>query len=160
PSWRYQSAMVGATPVTQCLQQVRFDYARPWDQRSVGSTFTTWWKDVGALIDAGRTDEAQTLLDRMVPWDNYEYARVALRRADIARANGDRRGELRWLNDAWMLRDDLEPKGLGGVLNEIFGLQVHLGLVGEALSTYRLLEKEFPSVITGPERKVAEQLVA
>ncbi len=156
--WTYAPARFDDQPIQQCgwATNLRFDLD---DVHAARTEFVQMWRTIVALIDAGRLKEATAQIDAITPWNNYEYARLALLRAHSARANRDPRTELEALGVALDWSGKLEPELVTNALRRSFVLQLQLGQLAAAQTTYVHLRDHYAQSWTESERKAGDHLV-
>ena len=157
-SWKYQPARSNDEPIQQCgwAVNLRFDLGTP---QGAKPAFIASWKTIIALIDAGHLSEASSQIDAITPWNNYEYARLMLLQAYLARAQHDARAELRALTHAVDWSEKLEPELLTNSLRRSFILNLQLGQLAAAETYFKQLRDKYAQSWTEAERRAGEHLV-
>jgi TonB family protein len=156
-TWRYEPAVLDGRAVDQCFNSVMLAFSLDPIVQGARPSFVRNWKRVGTLIDEGRLEEAEAALSAIEPWNNYESARVLLRRADIERARGRTDHEAMALAVALRLPQYLEEDAARAVRLRLFHLHVAAGQFAAALAQYDSLADD-ADALNESERRVGEAL--
>lgn len=100
--WRYQPAVEDGEPVQQCNQSVRLDYSLGGEeQRGASRRFVASYKEISALIEAGKLGEAQERLSKLrnkTKWNLYEDAWFWNLSSQYYRVTNDKANQLKSVN--------------------------------------------------------------
>jgi TonB family protein len=156
--WKYEPARFADAPIRQCGREVMFSFELdgPVGARQI---YLQRWKAIAELITQNRLDEASAKIEALDVWNNYEEARLTILRSFVARARGDANDELNDVTTALIWRDKLEPELVAALLHRSLVLNVQLGQMAAALTSYTTLRDEHADALTEEERRAGDRLV-
>jgi hypothetical protein len=156
---KYTPATFGGTPITSCdLQFVVFQH--PDTDHGARPEFVAAWTQAEGEIKAKHYDQALVTLDAIKGWNIEEGIRVAILRAEIARAEHQDALQLRWLENLLNGPAQLPPAMAQEVVQRVFSLELRAQQYAAALATYRQLQKMADLELTSAEKKAGAVLEA
>ena len=90
--WQYEPALVNGVPTWQSRNEVYISFALEGDNKGARRSFIRKFKKIGQLIDNGKIDEAEAVVDELHGSDKlslYELTKLWAQRVRIEAARGD-----------------------------------------------------------------------
>ncbi len=156
---KYQPATLDGTAIDSCDGQVPMRFQAEGADQGPRPEFLLAAGTAQELVKEGKVADASLLIDTLAPRNPNEALRLAILRADAARAQGDMESELRWLNSVLESPDNVAEL-TATLRRKVFVLQVQLQQYGAALANFEALHALDGAKMSEPELKAGEQLRA
>jgi TonB family protein len=156
--WKYQPARFEGEPILHCGSEVMLNFELE-GAAGARQLYLERWKAIAALITQDRLDDATAKIEALDVWNNYEEARLTILRSFVARARGNANDELNDVATALNWRDKLEPEVVAALLHRSLVLNVQLGQMAAALTSYTTLRDDHAESLTEQERLTGDHLV-
>ena len=156
---KYTAATLEGTAIDSCDQDVLVSFHGD-DADAVSPDFLAAWKRAESALADTHYDEAVQILDGIADWNTEEGIRMAMLRAEVARAKHDDATQLRWLMTVIDGPTNVSPEMAADLLRRAFALQVQAQQYAAALAIYTKLQALSDVELTAAEEKAGAQLQA
>lgn len=157
---KYTAATLDGTPIDSCDQRVVMQFQVDDAEHGARPEFLAAWKVAESAIEAKHYDEATQALDALKDWNTEEAIRMAMLRAEIARAQHDDAAQLRWLTNVLDSPAQVPVTMAVDLTRRAFALQVQAQQYAAALATFQQLKALEGVEFTAGERNAGAQLQA
>jgi TonB family protein len=157
---KYTAATLDGTAIDSCDQHVLMRFQLDEGDHGARPEFLAAWKRAETALEAKHYDEAGQILDAITDWNTEEGIRLAMLRAEIARAQHDATAQLRWLENVLDSPAQVPVEMAVDLTRRAFALQVQAQQYAAALATFQQLKTLDGVEFTASERSAGSQLQA
>jgi hypothetical protein len=157
---KYTAATLDGTAIDSCDQDVLVAFQSDAADHTASPEFLAAWKRAESALEAKHYDEALKILDGIENWNTEEGIRLAMMRAEIARAQHDDATQLQWLMTVIDGPTNVSADMAADLLRRAFALQVQAQQYAAALAIFEKLQALQGVELTAGEQKAGAQLQA